>query len=678
MSTETTAKPSRSTSQAESSQSRYVIHRGVLCQVKFCKSGLEYHPLTNFSARIIRQRIIDDGLVKWREYEIVAQVSGRHVPAFSCSPDEFRDLGWVGEHLGAEAIIWPINLAEKHVLAAVQAVSGVVPETPVYGHTGWREINGKRIFLHGGGAIGPDTPPLTPKWAEDRAAPKAVNEPALETPGPIGPNGPVSLDSTIRVELPADLSNFTLSPRLHASFHGMDLRSAIGCSLFYLDLLPPRLSYLLFAAPWTAALGLTDFGIFINGTTGKKKTCLAALLQQFFAPGATYKNPIGSWEHTSTYIGTLTGIVKDHVLHIDEFVPEGTQGDVSQLHKRMARLARASANRNQRGRCRGDGSLAPSHRPGALIVYTGEDLPRGRSVQARLLILELGKGTNANEPLATVDEGLLTRCQNEAEGGVYAYAMREYIRWLCPQWSELTVDIEERLRQLRMCLNDPNQHPQTRDILCKLAIGFETFLHFALSVGAIQEEQHDALWDTFAKAVCYSEKAQGLLQTAEDPIQHVFELLSSLLTTKHAHVAGFDGKAPEDHPEACGWESFTKVVGEGEEAEDKTVWQHRGPRIGWYDGQNLMLSPKVSIAAAEKLARDLNQTVAVSERTLGRLLDERGLLLSHDKEQGHYAKRCRFIDGRPRVLHIPGHLVINPPTKEDYPDPRDLLGLINA
>ncbi|MEQ1715166.1 MAG: FtsH protease activity modulator HflK [Hyphomicrobium sp.] len=63
-------------------------------------------------------------------------------------------MGWHPKALGARAIIFPGFSAEAHVRTAIQMLSAGHATKMVYGHTGWREINGKWLYLHAGGGLG--------------------------------------------------------------------------------------------------------------------------------------------------------------------------------------------------------------------------------------------------------------------------------------------------------------------------------------------------------------------------------------------------------------------------------------------------------------------------------------------------------------------------------------------
>jgi hypothetical protein len=110
-------------------------------------------PLTNFMARIVRDVAEDDGAEIRRRFETQAFLNGRQ-EIFSVRSSQFSGMGWATEHLGAGAILYPGFGAKDHARAAVQMISGCVPVERVYEHTGWREVGGKWVYLHAGGAIG--------------------------------------------------------------------------------------------------------------------------------------------------------------------------------------------------------------------------------------------------------------------------------------------------------------------------------------------------------------------------------------------------------------------------------------------------------------------------------------------------------------------------------------------
>src|ERR671910_2878513 len=99
-------------------------------------------PLTNFTASITADVAEDDGAEVRRYFEIEADLNGRRTD-FTVPSGQFTGMGWVTEHLGAGAIVYPGFGIKDHARAAVQMLSGEIPARRVYSHTGWRKVGGR-------------------------------------------------------------------------------------------------------------------------------------------------------------------------------------------------------------------------------------------------------------------------------------------------------------------------------------------------------------------------------------------------------------------------------------------------------------------------------------------------------------------------------------------------------
>ncbi len=104
-------------------------------------------------------------------------------------------------------------------------------------------------------------------------------------------------------------------------------------------------------------------------------------------------------------------------------------------------MLRAQGNRSGRGRMRPDGSLQLTKPPRGLILSTGEDIPSGQSLRARMCIAEISPGD--------VDLPRLTACQSDAGSGRLAAALAGFVRWLAPQMSGLHADLHTQVVAIR-------------------------------------------------------------------------------------------------------------------------------------------------------------------------------------------------------------------------------------
>ena len=172
--------------------------------------------------------------------------------------------------------------------------------------------------------------------------------------------------------------------------------------------------------------------------------------------------------------------LKDQLLILDDFAPTGTSYDIQRWHKKADRVLRAKGNHSGRQRMRPDTTLRPEKLPRALIISTGEDVPRGQSLRARMMILELSPGD--------LDWEQLTVCQSAAGAGLYTLAMSGYIRWLASRYEGIRESLKDGHAELRRAAGAGGQHRRTPGIVADLALGLRYFLLFAHESGTIDSE----------------------------------------------------------------------------------------------------------------------------------------------------------------------------------------------
>lgn len=579
---------------------------GGLVWEKPTQNGTVPTPLCNFTARIVADVAEDDGAEVRRRFELEAHLKGRSY-RFSVPSGQFAGMGWATEHVGAGAIVYPGFGAKDHARAAVQLLSGDVAEEHVYAHTGWREIGGEWVYLHAGGAIG--------------------------RVGRVG---------GIRTELAGALGGRALPDSPEAD----ELAEAIKSSLRLLHLAPARITAALLGATYRAPLGETDFGLHLSGPTGEGKSELAALFRQHYGSGLDSRSLL-SWESTENAIEGITFQAKDQVEVLDDFAPTGTSYDVQRWHKKADRVFRAKGNASGRQRMRADTTLRPDKPPRALLVSTGEDIPRGQSLRARLAIIELSPGELAWSKLSG--------CQRDATDGRYAAAMAGYVRWLAARYEETRAIMSRERAILREAAGSSLQHRRTPGIAADLALGLRYMLLFALDAGAVDETRAQELWAWGWRALGEAAAAQGRHQATGEPTERFRELLTASVASGRAHVAAVRGESPQD-PAAWGW----RLAGD--------EWRPQGERVGWLDTDGLYLEPEASYAAVQRQGRDSGDSLTVTGRTLRKRLHERGLLASTDQARQTLTVRRSIGGTRREVLHIPTDFLSPHTDQPDQPD----------
>ena len=564
-------------------------------------NGTVTTPLTNFRARIIAQVVEDDGAEQRRLFEIEGALGTRTARCTLAAP-AFSMMNWPTEHLGANAVTYAGMGLRDHARVAIQLLSGEPPERMVYTHTGWREIGGEWVYLHGGGAIGP-------------------------------------VGERVETHLEGVLSRYVLPDPPT----GVELQTAVRASLRLLEVAPDRVSVPLLAATYRAVLGATDFSVHISGPTGVLKTELAALVQQHFGAAMDSRNLPGSWSSTANLLEAVAFAAKDAVLVVDDFAPTGSASDVQRLHRDADRLLRAQGNSAGRGRMRADTTLRPGKPPRGLVVSTGEDVPRGQSLRARVFVEEVGPGD--------VHVAVLSACQADAAVGMYASAMAGFIGSIAGRYGEIRGGLKAEVIRRRDQALGSRSHRRTPEIVANLAIGIDHFLTFAETVGAIGSQEHETLSKRCWLALGDAAAGQAEHQAASEPGKRFLELLTAAISSGRAHVAGEDGNLPSN-PGAWGWRKDT----DGSGSFGHETWRPGRERVGWVveddRGRDLFLDPDASFAAAQSMGRDTDDPLAVQPKTLHRRLAQAGLLLSVDETRGRLTVRRTLGGARRSVLHL--------------------------
>jgi len=596
----------------ESTRDRYKATLAGIVFLKETKDGdVTEVPIANFSARIVSDLQEDDGVETRRFFEIEAQVHGRTsrilVPAA-----QFAAMNWVPEKLGGRAIIYPGFTMKDHARAAIQFLSDRIKQVTVYTHTGWRCHAGEWVYLTASGGL-----------------------------------GVAGLRPHIQVKLPDALQGYELPPPEEET-----VKAGVWASLSLLDVAPDELMIPLLAAAFRAVLEDVDFGIHVAGPTGTFKTAITALIQQHYGRAMDARHLPGSWSSTANSLEGTAFCAKDAVLVVDDFAPGGSVYDAARLHREADRLLRAQGNRSGRGRMRPDGSLRSPKPPRGLIVSTGEDVPRGESLRARLLVLEVSPGV--------VDVEKLTQAQADGSAGRYAAAMAGFVRWVARHYDEIRRGFSAQLAKLQEDATTSDLHRRTPVIIANLAIGWQCFLQFALTIGVIDKAEAGALWKRGWAALGAAAEAQSQHQRASEPTRRFLELVSAAITSGRAHVAGARGDAPKQ-PEAWGWRESTSGSG----WHTRSEWRPHGNLIGWLQGENLYLDAEAALAAAQRFARDAGDAVNVSVSTLKRRLKQQDLLVSVDHARETITIRRTLQGAQRQVLHLRAALLR--PSPDDNP-----------
>jgi hypothetical protein len=528
-------------------------------------------PLCNFTAKIVEDILVDDGLETRREFVIDGVLaSGKPLPKIRVPSNQFAAMNWPLDRWGRCATVSAGMNAKDRLREALQLLSPESAERTIYAHTGWREIGGGFFFLHAGGAVG---------------------------------------RGSVETDLSAELSRYAL-PAVPES-----PREAMLASLTFLDLAPLIVTAPLWAAMYRAPLASfrpLDVSLFCFGPTGTMKSTLAALALAHYGDFSRDHVP-SNWESTANSLERRAFTLKDLPLLIDDFAPNAL--NAREMQAKAERIFRAQGNLSGRGRLTSDIRERPSHPPRGMIVATGESLPAGMSILARLLLVEFSHGA--------IDLGKLSALQNRQ--ALLPHAMAAYLEWLRPQLGRMREILDEGFREVRAKFLGGPSHLRIPETLANLWLGAYLGLQFAQSVGAITPDRAESLGADIWRALDELGASQSSVVEDAKPSHRFFEVLATLLTQRRAAIV----PKSQAVPNVMQGMSF----------------------VGWYDHENLYLVPDAAFQAVVHFCVESSDPFPVKRGRLFQDLWREGFSAGGDNR--HHTVPERFGPGvRQRVLKI--------------------------
>jgi hypothetical protein len=574
----------------------YTIENQAITWNKTIESGtIVPVELCNFTATIQRQIIHDDGAEERGAFDIAGKLrGGKHLPTINVPLVKFGSMSWITANWGNEPIVYAGQSVKDHLRCAIQKLSGNVERVTIYGHIGWKKIEGQWCYLHHAGALG----------ATD------------------------NLDS-IRV----DVDGSGAMHRYRFALQEINPIVAIKASLRLLEAVPeiPEIGYLLLATTYRAPTyhcHRIDQVTYLSGKTGAGKSELTALMLAHFGEFSARDFP-ANWEDSPTDLEMKAHHAKDSLFVIDDFKPVGGKSGVEKLHAKADRILRGAGNQAGRGRRSATLEARPAYYPRGFIVSTGEDIPRGESLRARMVIAEVKKGD--------IDFAVITELQQAAANSLLQAAMGGFIQWLAPQIDELPSRLKAAISDYRQRDNLQFSHRRGIDNFANLMIGLILFADYALQNGAITQDQHrDLLRNGESHLSKLMDKQSEFLNDC-DEVSRFLNLLRTAFNTGRAHISSRDNSSPfSSTAHYWGWKTI-------EDSFEGKRLQPQGDRIGWLLDDFICLDPDAAFATVQRLASEQHQPFEVTQRTLWRRLRDKGLLVVNQEnaknESRHTVKR---------------------------------------
>ncbi len=586
---------------------RFQVADGCICEVRKTPNGdTERIPLCNFIATIKTELLCDDGINQHRVFQISGKLrDGRDLPECEIAAEQFGAMQWIVPSWGAAAIVATGAGTRDKLRQAIQQLSAEkITFQTQYTYTGWRKIGRNWVYLSASGGVGADG----------------------TVPG-------------IAVKLTAALEKYTLPAPPTSQ---QEIRRTVRASLACLDVAPREITLLLWLAAYRAVIDTPRFSVYLYGLTGAIKSGVAAMALQHFAPTAHYDALTVQWESTGNALERLLFEAQHTVTVIDDFQPQGTRQNVNELNTRSNRVLRAQGNGGGRSRMGADLRLRPDFPPRGMTISTGEDVPSGTSLRARLLILEIPKNVVTLERLRAVSK--------IGREGVLAGAMAAFIQWLAR-------DLDGYRQQFEIEANNAESvfvasHRRNTTAASEMLATFQLWSKFALEMDCLEPVELDNLEHQLLTALQKIIAAQVEQHAVTDPATRFPSLIRGMLLSGRIHLLSADsGLETPTVPEHWGWRSQTIGLGE----QSLIEWQPRGRCVGWVrqpttqDDPNVYFDPNAVYAELIRYSVSVGDAIVRTPPTFWREIAAKRLI--YTDVNSNTVKRTIRGD-KHRVVHV--------------------------
>ncbi|MGC4106423.1 MAG: hypothetical protein QM753_08720 [Thermomicrobiales bacterium] len=526
-------------------------------------------------------------------------------------------MQWIIPAFGPEYVIYAGGPTRDKVRQCIQHFSDLlgIERVTVLQHTGYTMIDGVRCYITRDGGITGDG---------------------------------------IRTDVETDLDGVLKAYNLPEPVSGQTLREDALAELRILDLAPDEVSGPLFAVQALALCSEfepVDVVLILHGPTGTGKSEVAMIAASH--GGDFDRHNAVSANSTYSAIGLLSFRAKNALLVIDDFAPDGNAAQQDRSQGTIQAVIRQGGNVSGKSRMRRDGTLQQEFYSRGVLLLTGEDLPRGHSINGRLFGIEVGPGS--------IDWQVMTELQEARRRRAFARLNASIISWIIRNWDAVRetyleqVDVHaKRLRVL------PLAHARHANAMAMLLAASGIWLDGMVELEAITKAEADAAWARVARGIEIAGLAQSEAVRAVDPCQQFLRLVGSAIGAGDAHLSAPDDNGPPTNATVLGWTMQMLRTRDGLEPDFRT----RGPRIGWIDDRGVFLLPDAALNAVQQLGRSQGISIPWASKTLGKRLAEAGHLLS--TEAGRNTQKVRVAGSFQRVWHLPTAAIIDiaPPSDE--------------
>ena len=557
-------------------------------------NGYSDTPIANFTPELVEMVRRDDGFAVMERTKFAAFRGGQYEP-----PVEIEKKDLIGTQPHAKfspgCLVWrgKGNCAKLGEMMGLQCVDA--DTKTIYTHTGWKVIDGQRVFLNGGYSVTAEG--LTDRYTVELATDLARCYRFIPCEDDTG-----ECFKTLLERMPKAAPDWLIIPSLAYVF-----MSPLNQMLRELGAEP-------------------SFAFYLIGKTGSFKSSWTKVLLSFFGRLGYAETAPCTFLDTQNAVGRKLALAADVPVALDDRRPASNAADKLRYESLEKFASSAIGDRAARGRADVTGNLRESYVARSNLIVTAEEafLNIGASAVARSVSVELAPNT--------IDLPALMELQERPEH--LNKIMQLFLQWLIGSWDDLRACVLDKLAEYRAIFADAG-HPRLATAFSQLQLGYAMYLAFLQDHGQI-DKLEAATMRARAQSVFLdmcekqTEKVEG-----EKPTRLFVELLREMLDTKQARLCDIRPK------------TVAGVTTEKEMVMSTTV--------GYVDEQFIYLIPGASYAAVSAYYSKGGNTFPASSTSLWKMFRDEGLIMPDGKRPD----KRKSIPGSkvPRYIHLYNHVL---------------------
>ena len=383
--------------------------------------------ICNFDLKVEKIIIEDDGSNKSKKYKLKCILENRiEERTIILEPIDLNDSNWIKNKLGIKYYLGADCNAYKYLDRYISESAKFIKEEIEYKQVGWRNINGKYVYLHGRGAIG-------------------CND--------INIHG----DRNYNIEIDNRYSNLE-DILLLTKICRNDEKSIFMFVYSHLSVLKELFS-LAGAEP--------KFVLWIYGLTGSMKTSVSKIFFNLFNRGKDMKIS-ATFKDTQAALELKAFEHKDCSLLIDDYHPSSSYIEKKDMESKASNILRMYGDGISKGRSNKYMQKQKVYPPRGLCVITGEDFIGGESTIARYVGIEVNREEFDKKILSFHQENPL----------IFSTYMNYFIEWVSYNFEDIRSYIEINFSNIRNNFSNEFNHPRLGEVYSILNITIDIIFRY--------------------------------------------------------------------------------------------------------------------------------------------------------------------------------------------------------